>query len=121
MGKKNKKTTKAPQHTAEDQRAEAVTVVWMLCIVATLMGDLFGFGGHFLLRLISEPAAAPEAVRALPGVMLFTALMTGLISVVLTPFVYRFRRSPPPAAITVFAITVATLPLIAGLVVTLRA
>ena len=43
--------------------------------------------------------------------MLYIAIATGLITLILTAAVYRFRRTPPPATFTAAAIVLGLLPL----------
>ena len=102
-----------PVALVEDRRAEAVTVAWMLTMVATLGAQVVGAGVLVLLRFMADP---PQSLQAFPGLMLFTAAITGLICILLTPLVYRFRRVPPPPGITTLAVTVSLLPLVIGVI-----
>jgi hypothetical protein len=95
----------------EDRRAEAITVVWMLCVLATLLAEVAGG----VVRLAASWAGAevvPQTVRILPGLMLFSALLTGSLSLILLPLAYHFRRTPPPPVVTACSATVAVLPLL---------
>ena len=122
MGKRRKpkrKRRRKPSRSesaVEDRRGEVVTVAWMLTMVATLGAELVGAGLRVLVGLMDNP---PPTWLALPGLMLFTATVTGLICLALTPLVYRFRRVPPPTAVTALAVTVSVLPLAIGVMMSL--
>ncbi len=55
---------------------------------------------------------------ALPGMILFVAIITGIICLVLAPVVYRVRRVPPPRSVTIFAVAVGLTPMATWLVLT---
>lgn len=97
---------------AEDRRAEAVTVAWMLATVATFGAELMGVSVFLFLRFSSSATDAPAALRSLPPLMLFTALIVGLIALVMVPVVYQFRRVPPPRSATIISVLIASLPII---------
>jgi hypothetical protein len=59
-------------------------------------------------------------VGAMAGVLLFSALMAGIMTLVLTPVVYRVRRVPPPRGFTVFAVIVSICPIAGALWAILR-
>ncbi len=80
----------------------------MLATLTTLGAEVVGG----LLRIVlSQLETAPASLLAFPNLMLFTAAVTGVIGLSLTPLVYRFRRVPPPTVVAVLAVTVAVLPL----------
>jgi len=100
-------------HRADkDHRAEAVTVGWMLTTVATAAAELAGLVVFLLIRFASAGGAFPEPLRLFPSLMLFTALILGLVSLVLTPLVYHFRQTPPPISVTLVSATLAILPVL---------
>jgi hypothetical protein len=104
---------------AEDRRAEAVTVAWMLCTVATALAMTASLVGVWL---VGPPAtgAAASPLSILTPLMLFVAAVTGFVAFCLTPLVYFFRRVPPPLMITVVAVAIAISPLIALIVFNVR-
>lgn len=109
--RKRKQQRAGRQAFAEDRRAEVVTVAWMLCVMATLLAEIVGG----VVRLVSTSLGSvdlPQTVRAMPGLMLLSALMTGILSLILLPLAYHFRRTRPPPIVTVFSATVALVPLI---------
>jgi hypothetical protein len=89
----------------------------MLATLATLGAEVVGGVIRFVL---SRLETAPASLLAFPNLMLFTAAVTGVVCLSLTPIVYRLRRVPPPTAVTVLSITVALLPLAIGVVQSLR-
>ena len=114
--KQKSKSTRTPA-TVENGRAEFVTVAWMLATMTTLGAEVIGG----LLRVVlSVVETAPTSLIAFPNLMLFTAAVTGIVCLSLTPIVYRFRRVPPPTAVTVLAVTVSMIPLLIGVVQSLR-
>ena len=86
-------------------------------MVATLGAEVVGGILRLALRLSESPATV---LIAFPNLMLFTAATTGFVCLTLTPLVYRFRRVPPPTAVTVLAVTVSVVPLAIGIAQALR-
>ncbi len=89
----------------------------MLATITTLGAELVGGVLRILFGLTD---ALPVSTLAFPNLMLFTAAVTGIVCLLLTPLVYRFRRSPPPTIVTVLAVTVSLLPLAIGILQTIR-
>jgi hypothetical protein len=89
----------------------------MLATLTTLGAEVVGGLIRFVL---SRLETAPASLLVFPNLMLFTAAVTGIICLMLTPLVYRLRRVPPPTAVTVLVVTVAMLPLAIGIVQWLR-
>jgi hypothetical protein len=83
----------------------------MLAAMTTLGAEVVGG----LLRVVpSLVADAPTSLVPFSNVMLFAAAVTGIVCLLLTPLVYRFRSTPPPTVVTVLAVTVSVLPLAIG-------
>jgi hypothetical protein len=57
-------------------------------------------------------AGGVHPLARISGVMLFVAIVTGVVALVLTPLAYRVRLAPPPRAITVIAVLIGLLPLV---------
>lgn len=104
----------------ESRQAEVLTVIWTLTIMATLGAELLLLiAGTLLLLFKQQPQeGADEAVKQavhpfamIPGVLMFIAALTGLICLLLTPLVYRFREVAPPRVITAVAILASIVPL----------
>lgn len=92
-------------------------MAWMLTMVATLGAEIVGACVSVVLGFFDS---SPQTWQAFPGLMLFTATITGMICLLLTPLVFRFRRIPPPTGITVMAVTVSVLPLAIGVIMSLQ-
>jgi hypothetical protein len=89
----------------------------MLTMLATLGAEVVG---GVLRIFFGLSDSVPESAQLLPGLLLFVAAVTGLICLSLTPLVYRFRRVPPPTGVTALAVTVSVLPLVVGILQSLR-
>ena len=101
-----------PPLPSEERRAEVATVVWMLTALFTSAAETLGLVVRLFFAFNPEPAS-PESIAPLallPGIALFGGLITGAICLVLTPVVYRLRRTPPPIMVTIFAVLVSLLP-----------
>jgi hypothetical protein len=93
----------------ESRTAEAVTVAWTLCLLATLVAE----AGALLSRAYLVLFSGPLWLQVLSGVLLFVALVAGLVTLALTPMTWRLRRVPPPRAIVVVAVAAGLMPLVA--------
>lgn len=104
--KKKNRPAKPSAHAGETLTAEGVTVAWMLSAMGTGATELVALLS--MAALAYEPIALslPERADVLPWLLLFVAVITGTITLVLTPLVLRRRRTPPPSAIVNFAIFV---------------
>lgn len=76
--------------------------------------------GGVLRIVLNSIENASTSLRAFPNLLLFTAAVTGIICLSLTPLVYRFRRVPPPTIVTALAVTVSAIPLAIGIVQSFR-
>jgi membrane protein YdbS with pleckstrin-like domain len=101
-----KRKKRAKLHVADDPRtAEVLTVGWMLTVSTTLACEV----GFVLARWL---AGGERPLMLLSYLLLFAAVVIGLIALFITPVVLRSRRVPPPAGVTVFALVVAAAPLL---------
>jgi len=104
----------------EPRGSIAVTVGWMLTILATA-GSMIAAGLFLWIRRSFVFAPEPAKVLAiLPGVFTFIAATTGIVCLVLTVAVYRVRRDRPPASITFVAVLVGLLPIVTMLLLAMR-
>jgi membrane protein YdbS with pleckstrin-like domain len=101
---KRKKRSK-PQATTESRSMEVLTIGWMLMVVTTLGCEV----GFVAARWISGGTQGP--LMMLSQLLLFAALVIGLVTLLITPVVVRGRRLPPPPAVTAFAVVIAAAPL----------
>lgn len=104
----------------EPRGSVAVTVSWMLTLLATGGALLIGAATFLLAHSLEIPRQQNNLLLILPGLMLISAAVTGVLCLLLTVVVYRVRRDPPPIAITVAAVFVGCLPLATILVLSLR-
>jgi hypothetical protein len=103
--KKNKKRSRErderSRRLAETQRSVAVTVAWMMATVASAAALILMVTAYVAIRWLTPDNAAPQTLAAIPGLLLFVAVVTGSLSLILIPIVYQLRPSPPPTAVTV--------------------
>lgn len=98
--------------TGEDRRADAVTVAWMLAMLATAAADVLSAALFGFLPMFFEQTEGSElSPLVLARLVLLIAAVTGAVCVTLTPAVYRFRNEPPPIQITVFGLIASILPI----------
>lgn len=100
---KRKRRPKArPQ--MEPRTIEVLTVGWMLTVVTTLACEI-GF-------VISRGLAGGDGpLMLLSGLLLFAALVIGMIALLLMPVVLRTRRPAPPSGIVFFAAVISAMPI----------
>ena len=114
--RKSKVTPQSPRETLVEQGdrdtrlAEALTVAWMLALMATLAAELLGLIGWLILAKQGGTAAAPALVGMIPIVLFFISLVTGLSCLVLGVVVRKVRTDPPPRAIWRTAVIAGILP-----------
>ena len=97
---------KQPPQSEESRAAEGVTVAWMLAALGAGATELVALLTMAALAYEPLAAALPEQADFLPWMLLFVALITGTIALILTPVVIRQRQTPPPNAIVNFALFV---------------
>jgi hypothetical protein len=83
----------------------------MLCALFTFCSEGVRLIAQVALSYREDLEGAPSAWHLLPEVALSIGVVTGAICLVLTPAVYRLRKTPPPAAITLVAVLVGLTPL----------
>jgi len=102
---------------AESRAAEAVTIGWMLSMMATI----FCLVVYAIVRAViafgsgvagDGGAVGADAVMFYADLLLFTAMTVGIFSLLLVPIVFRLRRQKPPRGVTRVAITVGVLPVL---------
>lgn len=91
----------------EDRRSLAVTVAWMMATLATAAALLLFALARAWTASLPSPPERPHPLTSLPGVLLFTAVVTSSLVLILVPVVYRVRSAAPPLAITIVATTIA--------------
>ena len=102
---------RAPDEQAARRRTvEATTVAWMLSVLATIVAELLAVGGVILVALVPRASESPGLLGMIPGSLGFSALVTGALSLILTPVVRRMRDVPPPRPIVATALVVGGIP-----------
>ncbi len=96
----------------ESRPAVAVTVAWMLSCMATAAGMLTVLALRLLMLAFPVAPGGDHPLGRISGVLLFVALITGVVCLVFTPLVYRVRKSPPPPPITVGAVLISLAPIV---------
>lgn len=93
----------------------AITVAWMLSTLACLMAEsVWIVSALWIQAAVEDPQRHPLII--VPDMMRLVAVCTGILALILLPFVLRVRQTPPPRAIIIFSIIVGALPLTATLV-----
>lgn len=80
----------------------------MLSLLATVVAEVLGVTTRIALITVGENTP----LLALSGTLLLVAALTGLILLILTPFVVRLRDVPPPQPLVVAAYAAGVVPLV---------
>ncbi len=112
-GSSSRKPTRSrrpqPTQAQEERPAEALTVGWMICAIATFFGALAALSLWLLLWSTVEGEIAHET-RMFLNLMFFTAQISSLVALALTPVIHWLRKSPPPRLITCAVLLIVALP-----------
>ena len=92
---------------AESRTAMSVTVAWTLTLMATLAAEALGFFCQLYVRFVAEN----EVLTVLGAVMLFVALTSGCVTLLLTPLATRIAKTKPPRLIVQVAYIAGGLPI----------
>lgn len=95
----------------EDRASVAVTVAWMLTVLCAAGAEILAGIGYAVVIMGPTPGQV-HPLAPFPGLMLLIAVITGIVSLVLTPIVYLVQRGAIPRAITTVAMIVGLLPLV---------
>lgn len=111
----------APGHkpsarSGETSAVDATTIAWTVSVTMVLICDIAAIAAHFYVQ--SHRSAHNMAM--LRELMLFAGAVTGIVSLLLLPVVFRVRRTPPPSGVTVFAVCAAAAPILALIVRNIR-
>lgn len=119
MPNRPSKRKPSPDVPQESRAAEALTVFWMLTMMATLAAELASAAVWGLLQLAGKAEDLPAAVGLLPGLLMLIAVTTGILCLLLTPLAWHVRRQPPPLGVVVLAVVIGASPLLTLLVLRL--
>ncbi len=107
--KKSKK--RVPRHlveAAESRSALSATVAWTLSLMSTLVAEVMGF----LSRLYTKLVEPNDLLTVMGAIMLFVALIAGLVTLGLTPVVLKLAKKRPPQVIVQLACVAGALPIL---------
>lgn len=99
----------ASQSTSGETRAiDALTIFWMLSSLTALALTLVGLS----LSWAVSRSEGTERWSMLAELLLFASLISGLVTLLLTPLTVKLRRVPPPRPVTWAAVLIGLLPLV---------
>lgn len=84
------------------------TIGWTLAVTTTFLCDIGAAATHLLAA--AEPDG--KGLVVLSGLLLFAAVVTGVLVLLLLPLVLRLRHQKPPRGYVAFAVLVAAAPLL---------
>lgn len=90
---------------SDARTVEVLTVAWMLTVVTTFACEI----GFVISRALADGGGP---LMMLSGLLLFAAMVIGMIALVMMPVVLRSRRAAPPSGVVAFAAVVSGLPLV---------
>jgi len=96
----------------ESRPAVALTVAWMLSCMSTAVGMLTVLALRLLMLVFPVAQGGKHPLAQVSGVLLFVALITGVVCLAFTALVYRVRKAPPPSPITVAAVMIGVAPIV---------
>lgn len=104
--------TEVRREVEEPRGGEALTVFWMLTLVATIVAETVAAATAAIRFVRGAPQDGASLLAVIPQVLLFTAMFTGALCLALTPIVRRVRREPPPASVVWVAVIVGASPFV---------
>src|SRR5262245_40284160 len=105
----------ASVNLGENRGAEALTVAWMLTTVATLLAEITAYVGWAIFAVSENARDWPPQFRALPGLLHFSAIVTGCLGLVLAFVVHRSRAVAIPEVVTPVAVLIGVVPMATSL------
>ena len=103
----------------ESRAAVAVTIAWMLTCMSTAAGILVVLTLTLLMVVFPVAAGGRHPLERIADVLLFLALVTGIVCLALTVLAHRTRQIAPPRAITIAAVVIGFLPIVTIVLLTL--
>ena len=97
-----------PFQDRETRGSDTVTLLWVLCVAASLMALVTSFGFLLIIRLV--PRDWSPAFQVLPHLVLIVGNVTGILGLVLTWVVRRIRQVPAPSSMIWLATLFCSLP-----------
>jgi len=102
-----------PSNEQDPRAIEALTVGWMLSLMACLASEFGAIVGFVVVAIAGGADQMPGLWALAPFVLALIALVTGTCCLVLTVVAGRIRRTPAPRLIVRVAWTAGLLPWIA--------
>lgn len=96
----------------EPRASVATTVAWALTTLSCGAAQLIAIISWLIARSTGIPPGQANALMLMPQTFMIVAVITGLITVGLTPIVLRVRPVRPPRAITAAAIIIGLMPIV---------
>ncbi|MBM4004692.1 MAG: hypothetical protein FJ295_15645 [Planctomycetes bacterium] len=115
---KKRRPKKADSAGQDNRVGEAITVAWMLATVATLMAEVVGLISFAVVAWIGAKEL-PAGALVLPWVMWVSAIVTGVLNLILGAIASRIRAVPAPTAIAIGSAVIGILPIL-GLLILIR-
>lgn len=119
VAKKRKKQKKhrspdraAARHPPESRAAEAITIMWSLCMLATTVALGVMLVTKAIGRSIPTSSDALQLIHLLPDLLLFMASVTGTLCMVLIWPTHKLRKTRPPLTVTLYAVGISIAPLL---------
>jgi hypothetical protein len=97
-----------PFRDHETQGSDTITLIWVLCVAASLMALVSSFGFLLIIRLV--PRAWSPSFQMLPHLILVIGSVAGILGLVLTWIVRRIRQVPAPTSMIWLATLFCSLP-----------
>ena len=107
---------KRVEANGESRGAEVLTIFWTV-LVTTAVGCNIGAA---VTRLIHSNQPGNNAIGLLSGLLLFAAVVVGVLILGLLPVVYRMRKEPPPRGYVVFAVLIGAAPILTVIALAMR-
>ena len=92
----------------ETRAADAITVFWMVCLLATLAAEI----AYAVMFFVNRSETESATIAALSNAMFLVALLCGIATLIATPVTWNVRNVAPPKKIVAFAVCVASLPIL---------
>jgi hypothetical protein len=96
----------------ESRAAVALTIAWMLTCMSTAAGMFVVLSLRLLMLAFPVAAGGVHPLGRIAGVLLFVAMITGIVCLGLTPLVHRTRQVAPPRTITIGAVLIGLSPMV---------
>ena len=97
-----------PFREQETRAADTITLLWVLCVSASMMALVTSFG--FLIMIRSVERNWSDEFLILPQLVLMIGNVTGVLGLVLTWFVRKMRTVPAPSSMVWLAVLFCSLP-----------